>query len=41
MVKEKLFIYMTHVVVKLKKILIKICNLLEYKVPKHLFFFMF
>ena len=29
MVREKLFIYMTYVVVKLEKILIKICNLLE------------
>ena len=29
MVREKLFIYMTYVVVKLENILIEICNLLE------------
>ena len=28
MVREELFIYMTYVVIKLEKILIKICNLL-------------
>ena len=39
MVREKLFIYMTYVVVKLEKILIKFCNLLENRIPKHLFFF--
>ena len=39
MVREKLFIYMTYVVVKLEKILIKICNLLENRIPKHLIFF--
>ena len=39
MVREKLFIYMTYVVVKLEKILIKICNLLENRIPKHLTFF--
>ena len=41
MVKEKLFIYIAYVVVKLEKILIKICDLLENKIPKHLIFFMF
>ena len=41
MVIEKLFIYITYVVVKLKKILIKVCNLPEYKVPKHLICFLF
>ena len=39
MVREKLFIYMTYVVIKLEKILIKFCNLLENRIPKHLFFF--
>ena len=39
MVKEKLFIYMTIVVVKLENISIKICNLLENRIPKHLDFF--
>ena len=41
MVREKLFIYMTYVVVKLEKITIKICNLLENSLPKHLIFFKF
>ena len=41
MVREKLFIYMTFAVVKLENILIKICNLLENRIPKQLFFFMF
>ena len=40
MVREKLFIYMTYVVVKLEKILIKICNLLKNRIHKHLIFFM-
>ena len=40
-VREKLFIYMTYVVLKLEKILIKICNLLENKRPKHNYFSMF
>ena len=35
MVKEKLFIDMTYVVFKLEKILIKIFNLLENRIPKH------
>ena len=35
MVREKLFIYMTYVVVKLEKIWIKICNLLEKRIPKN------
>ena len=35
MVREKLFNNMTYVVVKLEKILVKICNLLENKIPKH------
>ena len=39
MVREKLFIYMTYLVVKLEKILIKVCNLLENRIPKHLTFF--
>ena len=39
MVREKLFIYMTYVVVKLEKILIKICNFLENWIPKHSIFF--
>ena len=39
MVREKLFNYMTYVVLKLEKILIKICILLENRIPKHLIFF--
>ena len=39
MVREKLFIYLTYVVVKLEKMLIKICNLLENRIPMHLFYF--
>ena len=38
-VREKLFIYMTYVVVKLENILIKICILLENRISKHLFFY--
>ena len=41
MVRVKLFIYMTYEVGKLEKILIKVCNLLENKTPKHLFFLCF
>ena len=41
MVREKLLIYITYVVVILEKILIKICNLLENKISKHLFFLCF
>ena len=40
MVREKLFIYMTYVVVKLKKnISNKVSNLLENSITKHLNFF--
>ena len=39
MVREKLFIYMTFVVVKLEKIWIKICNLLDKRILNHLNFF--
>ena len=39
MVREKLFICITYLVVKLEKILIKICSLLEIRIPKHLVFF--
>ena len=38
MVREKLFIYMTYVVVNLEDVLIKICSLLENRITKHLFF---
>ena len=38
-VREKLFIDITYVAVKLEKMLIKICNLLENRIPKHLIFF--
>ena len=34
-VREKLNIYMTYVVVKLENILIKIYNILENRTPKH------
>ena len=37
--REKLFIHITYVVYKLEKILIKICNLLENRIPWHLVFF--
>ena len=37
--REKLFIYITYVAVKLEKILIKICNLLENRIPEHLIVF--
>ena len=40
MVREKLFISINYVVLKLENILVKICNLLENRIPKH-FFFMF
>ena len=40
MVRENLFIYMTSVVVKLEKILVKIRYLLENKIPNHLNFFL-
>ena len=39
MARENLFIYMTSVVVKLEKILVKIRYLLENKIPNHLNFF--
>ena len=39
MVRGKLFINMIYLVVKLEKILIKICNLFENRIPKHLIFF--
>ena len=39
MVREKLFIYITYVVVKLEKIWTKIRNLLENRIPKHLISF--
>ena len=39
MVREKLFMYMIYVGIKLEKILIKISNLLENRIPKHLIFF--
>ena len=41
MVRKKLLIYITYEVVKLENILIKICNLLENRLTKQLFFFMF
>ena len=41
MVREKLYIYITYVVVKLEKIFIKICSLLENRIPKNLIIFMF
>ena len=41
MVRDKLFIYMTYVVVKLENILIRICYLLENRIPKNLIFLCF
>ena len=41
MVREKLLMYMTYVVIKLEKILIKICNFLENRIPKNLIFLCF
>ena len=39
MVREKLYIYLTYVVVKFENILIKFFNLLENRIPKHSIFF--
>ena len=39
MVREKSFIGITYVAVKLEKMLIKICNLLENRIPEHLIIF--